>query len=153
METIGYDYKKILTHILLIFLAVTGFWGFFRNWDWVMAPSRQGDMKPVMATVLDKWEKSQGGGKGTSYTLHVLELASREGCYCKGSAQVSPWVYGQVNTGDQVEALCLDQTCFHADDRRWKDGYRIQLWLYLLTGLLFGGIEAFQLFRYYQRRK
>ncbi|MEW5734189.1 MAG: hypothetical protein AB1921_05000 [Thermodesulfobacteriota bacterium] len=147
------DFKKIGVHLLLIIMAVSGLWGFLAGLDWVMAPSRRASMTPVTAQVLDKWAKKKGGGKGTSYTLHVLELQSNETCPCTGSAQVDSYTYDHTATGDSTPALCYKGTCYSPKDRRWDAGYRFQLWLYLLTAILFAGIEAVKVVRYLKAKR
>lgn len=99
-------------------------------------------MKPVSAQVMSKWLKVQDSMRGSGFTYHVLTLESREGCSCKGEAEVDAKLYNATAAGDSMEALCYRGTCYSPRDRRWDEDYRRKIWAYLLFGLVCLGIEA-----------
>jgi hypothetical protein len=144
--------KEILTHAVLVLMIVSGAWQFFANLDWVLAPGRRAAMEVATAQVESKWEKKKGGGRGKSYTWHVLELKGVEGCNCKGAARVDAYLYNKTATGDAVEVLCHKGVCYSRADTRWDFGYRIQIILAGLGALVCAVIEGVLLLRMRKRK-
>lgn len=140
-----FELSNIVKHLILIFLGVSGIWHFCAGFDWVKAESRKKLMVRVQPLVVDKWEKTKGGGRGISYTLHVLELKSIEGCSCTGKAEVGDYIFENTAINTQVDALCYKEKCYHPDDRRWKLGYLIQVYISGFSGIVCTFIELFLL--------
>lgn len=133
-------------------MILTGTWQFFVNLGWVLAPGRRAAMEVATAQVESKWEKKKGGGKGTAYTWHILELKGVEGCNCKGAARVDAYLYNKTATGDVLEVLCYKGVCYSRADTRWDFGYRIQIILAGLGALVCAVIEGVLLLRMRKRK-
>ncbi|MDI6796870.1 MAG: hypothetical protein QMD09_07995 [Desulfatibacillaceae bacterium] len=144
--------KEILTHAVLVLMIVGGAWQFFANLDWVLAPGRRAAMQEATAQVEARWEKKKGGGKGTSYTWHILELAGIGDCPCKGQARVDAYLYNKTAIGDSMEVLCHKAVCYHRADIRWDFGFRIQIILAGIGALVCAVIEGVLLYRMHKRK-
>ena len=144
--------KLILTHAVLVLMIVGGAWQFLANLDWVLAPGRKAAMQEASARVEAKWEKKKSGGKGTYYTLHILELEGVEGCPCKGQARVDAYLYNKTAIGDLMAVLCHKAVCYHRADIRWDFGFRIQIILAGIGALVCAVIEGVLLYRIRKRK-
>jgi len=82
--------------------------------------------------------------------MNVLELQGADGFRCSGSVQVNDYFYRKTQVGDELNALRDGTRCYLRVDRRWQDGYRMQIMMNGAAGLVFALIESWLVFRFFR---